>query len=107
MTILLNTDSNVSVSEEHRARYIRLISEELSRFGHQITRVDIHLSDENGDKEGLNDKRCMIEIRIAGMKPFAVTNNADNHDLAIEGAVDQLKTSLDSKLGRLKNSHHG
>ena len=103
MTIQFNTDNKVTVSEELRSPLISLISEGLSRFSHQITRVEVHLSDENGDKPGLNDKRCMIEARLAGMKPIAVTNNGNTHEQAVEGAVDKLKTSLGSILGRLRN----
>ena len=103
MTIQFNTDNKVTVSEELRTPLISLISEGLSRFSHQITRVEVHLSDENGDKEGINDKRCMIEARLAGMKPVAVTNHGNTHEQAVEGAVDKLKTSLDTILGRLRN----
>ena len=103
MTIQFNTDNNVTLSEELRIPLIGIISEELSRFSHQITRVEVHLSDENGDKEGLNDKRCMIEARLAGMKPIAVTNHANNHEQAVKGAADKLRTSLDTVLGRLRD----
>jgi ribosome-associated translation inhibitor RaiA len=103
MTIQFNTDNKVTVSEELRAPLISLISEGLSRFSHQITRVEVHLSDENGDKEGLNDKRCMIEARLAGMKPMAVTNHGNTHEQAVGGAVEKLKTSLDTILGRMRN----
>jgi ribosome-associated translation inhibitor RaiA len=103
MTIQFNTDNNIKVSEELRTPLISLISEELSRFSHQITRVEVHLSDENGDKQGLNDKRCMIEARLAGMNPIAVTNHANTHEKAVEGAVDKLKASLNTILGRLRN----
>jgi len=103
MTIQFNTDNNVSVSEKLRIPFIGLITNELRRFGQQITRVEVHLSDENGDKEGLNDKRCLIEARLAGMKPFAVTNHAKTHEMAVEGAVDKLKTSLNTIFGRLRN----
>jgi ribosome-associated translation inhibitor RaiA len=103
MTIQFNTDSNITGDEKLRAPLISLISEELSRFSHQITRVEVHLSDENGPKEGLNDKRCTIEARLEGMKPIAVTNHANTHEEAVEGAVNKLKTSLDSVIGRLRN----
>lgn len=103
MTIQFNTDNNVSMSEELRNPLIRLISEELTRFSDQITRIEVHLSDENSDKQGLNDKRCMMEARIAGMKPIAVTNHANTHEQAIEGAIDKLRTSLDTILGRMRN----
>jgi ribosome-associated translation inhibitor RaiA len=103
MTIQFNTDNNVKVSEKLRIPLISLISEELSRFSHQITRVEVHLSDENGDKKGLNDKRCMIEVRLSGMNPLAVTNHANTHEQAVEGALYKLKTSLNTILGRLRD----
>jgi hypothetical protein len=103
MTIQFNTDNNVAISEELRFPLISIISNELSRFSNQITRIEVHLSDENGDKVGSGDKRCMIEARLAGMKPIAVTNNANNHEQAVKGAAEKLKISLGTILGRLRN----
>ena len=103
MKIQLNTNSNVTGSEELRASLTSLISDELSRFDDHITRLEVHLSDENGHKNGQNDKRCMIEARLEGMKPIAVTNHADTSERAVTGAVDKLKSSLTSIQGRLKN----
>lgn len=103
MKIQFNTDKNVSVSEGLRASSTSLISHELSRYSQQITRVEVHFSDEDGNKEGLNDKRCLVEARLAGMKPIAVTNQANTHEQALLGAVDKLKTSLDSITGRMKD----
>ncbi len=103
MTIQFNTDNNIPGTKKLRAPLIALISEELNRFSHQITRVEVHLSDENGPKDGINDKRCMIEARLEGMKPIAVINHANTHELAVEGAVEKLKTALDTTLGRLRN----
>lgn len=104
MTIQVNTDKNIEGSEKLRAYLTSFISEELSRFSKQITRVEVHLSDENGPKEGLNDKRCMIESRLEGMKPIAVTTHANTHEQAVEGAIEKLKTSLDTIIGRLRNN---
>jgi ribosome-associated translation inhibitor RaiA len=103
MQIQFNTDKNVSGSEELIASTTSLISEELSRFSQQITRVEVHLSDEDGNKNGLNDKRCLLEARLAGMKPIAVTNHANTHEQAVNGAIDKLKTSLEKITGRLKD----
>jgi non-homologous end joining protein Ku len=47
--------------------------------------------------------RCMIEARVEGRQPIAVTNQADTHDEAVTSAIDKLTTSLDSILGRLSN----
>jgi len=103
MIIQLNTDKNLAGTEKLSAYLNSFISEELSRFSHQITRVEVHLSDVNGPKDGLNDKRCLIEARLEGMKPIAVSNNAYTHEQAIEGAIEKIKTSLDSMLGRMRN----
>jgi|SRR5450759_3838130 len=102
MIIQLNTDKNLAGTEKLSAYLNSFISEELSRFSHQITRVEVHLSDVNGPKDGLNDKRCLIEARLEGMKPIAVSNNANTHEQAIEGAIEKLKTSLETVIGRLR-----
>lgn len=103
MIIQINTDKNISGTEEFRAPVIALISDELSRFSNQITRVEVHLSDENANKGGINDKKCVLEARLEGLKPVAVTNKADTVEQAIDGAIDKLKNSLTTILGRLKN----
>ena len=103
MQIQFNTDNNVTGGEELIASSTSLISEELSRFSQQITRVEVHLSDEDGNKDGVNDKRCMVEARLAGMKPIAVTDHANTYEQAIFGAIDKLKASLEKITGRLKD----
>ena len=103
MQIQFNTDKNVIMDEEQIASSTSLISEELSRFSTQITRLEIHLSDENGNKDGANDKRCLVEARLAGMQPIAVTGQANTPEQAISGAIEKLKTSLETVTGRLKN----
>ncbi len=103
MTIQLNADNNLSIHEAFRNKLKDLLSDELSRFEEQITRLEVHLSDENGSKKGLNDKRCMLEARLGGRKPIAVIELADTHENAVHGAIDKLKTSLDTILGRLQN----
>jgi len=103
MQIQVNTHKNVTGNEGLIASSTSLISEELSRYRKQITRVEVHFSDEDGNKEGLNDKRCMVEARLAGMQPIAVTSHANTHEQALTGAIDKLKTSLEKIIGRLKD----
>lgn len=103
MKILFNTDKNVTGSQEIRSSMIALISEDLNRFDDNITRLEVHLSDENGKKSGQDNKRCVIEARIHGMKPIAVTNHADSQELAVTGAVDKLKSSIDKIKLRSRN----
>ena len=103
MIIQLNADKNLSIHQEFRDTLNDLLYEELSRFSEHITRLEVHLSDENGYKDGQNDKRCMLEARVEGRQPIAVTNEANNYELAVSGAIDKLKSVLETKLDRLKN----
>ena len=103
MTIQINTDNNVDVHETYRAHLKDLLSEEFSRFEEQITRLEVHLSDENGNKESEDDKKCMIEARLKGRQPIAVSDVANTYDQAVNGATDKIKTSLNTILGRLRN----
>ena len=103
MKIQINTDNNVSGNENNNASLIALLSEGLSRFSNQITRLEVHLSDEDGNKDGLNDIRCMLEARLEGRPPIAVTNQANTLEQAVKGAMDKLKNTLTTSLGRLKH----
>jgi ribosome-associated translation inhibitor RaiA len=70
-------------------------------FAAQITRVEVHLSDENSDKGGDNDKRCLLEARLAGLRPVVVSHRAATLQQAIDGAAEKLERSIESTLGRL------
>jgi ribosome-associated translation inhibitor RaiA len=96
MTIQLNTDKTVSGDERQREYFAALITEELDRFQSHITRIEVHLSDENGTKEGPNDIRCLLEARLEGRQPIAATNQADTVEHAVSGAIKKLKASLDT-----------
>jgi ribosome-associated translation inhibitor RaiA len=102
MTIQFNTDNNITGSEKLREPIIAMISDELNRFSDHITRIEVHISDENGKKQGLNDKKCVLEARVEGKQPIAVTSHGDTIDQAVGTAIDKLKSSLDSIMGRLK-----
>ena len=103
MIIQFNTDNNIKGSEKLNEYFSGTITEALNRFSNQITRVEVHLTDENSNKEGQKDKRCMLEARLEGLQPIAVSNSADTIEQAVKGATDKLKSSLDTVLGRLSN----
>ncbi len=102
MQIQFNTHSSVKGNEQLAREVEAIVSSGLDRFSSKITRVEIHLSDENSDKKsGAKDKRCQLETRLAGLQPISVSHQAPTVEQAVEGAVDKLKRSLDSTLGRL------
>ena len=105
MTIQINSDKNLNVHEVFGNKLNDLLSDKLSRFSEHITRLEVHLSDDNGSKEGLRDKRCMIEARLEGRQPVAVTDLANTYEQSVHGAIDKLKTVLDTIIGRLRDHH--
>lgn len=73
----------------------------LQHFASHITRVEVHLADENGSRVTPNDKRCTMEARLEGRKPTVATAHADTVDEAVRSAATKLARVLESELGRL------
>lgn len=103
MRIQVNTDSSIQGDESLEAFVIEVVEKNLGRFKEDVTRVEVHLTDVNKDKGGTDDKRCVMEARIEGLSPSAVTHNAGNVRDAINGAADKLKRSLTSTLEKRKS----
>jgi ribosome-associated translation inhibitor RaiA len=97
--VQINTDRNIEGKEALTAQVSGVVEAALSRFSDHITRVEVHLSDENADKSGQHDHRCMIEARLEGRQPVAVTDTAASLDQAVSGATDKLARMIESTLG--------
>lgn len=104
MQIQVNTDHNIHGGEDLTRRVQQMIEGSVSHLSERITRIEAHLSDENSsNKHGANDKRCMLEARLAGLDPIAVTHMAESMQLAIDGATEKLERALENKLGKLND----
>lgn len=94
MQIQINTDSHIENTVALRERVEAVTQQELKHQAQHLTRVELHLSDLNSDKSGAKDKRCLVEGRLAGMKPLSAEHRADTIDLATIEALRQLKRVL-------------
>jgi len=103
MQVLVNTDHNIQGHEALAAQVSEVVDNALNRVSDHITRVEVHLDDENGDKHGPNDKRCVMEARLEGRQPIAVTHRAATLDQAVDGAADKLTRLIESTLGRRRH----
>lgn len=101
MKIQINTDQNIAGDERWADGAEASVATALARFADQITRIELHVSDLNAGKFGTDDKRCLLEARLAGRQPVAVDHQAATVEEAIDGAADKLVRMLDSTLGRL------
>lgn len=103
MQVQVNTKHTIEGREALERWAQAELDQTLSRFSHEITRVEVHLSDENSGKAGDGDKRCLMEARLVSHPPVAVSHHAPGVDEAFRGAEDKLKRALESTLGRLKD----
>jgi ribosome-associated translation inhibitor RaiA len=103
MQIQVHSDNHI----EGSARLVEWVSasvaSKLERFDDELTRVVVHLHDDNGLKAGAQDKRCQIEARPKGLQPLSVTHKAESLEQAIEGAVEKLHHALDHQFGKLRS----
>lgn len=103
MIIQLNTDKNIQGNERLEGYLNTVISKELSRFSDNITRIEVHLSDENGAKSGVNDKQCTLEARLENKQPIVTSSKGDTLEKAVSAALEKLKTSIDKTYDKIRN----
>ena len=101
MHVQVNIDTHIEGREALVTRVRAAVESALGRASDHITRVEVHMSDENGRKRGQDDKHCVMEARLEGRQPVAVTHEAATFEQAIDGAADKLGRLVESTLGRL------
>lgn len=101
MNIQVNTDHNIEGSAELNSYIQESLASTFDRFKVAITRIEVHLSDENAGKSGGDDKRCLLEARISNHTPIVVSHHADTIHEAIERASDKLLRSIETMIGKL------
>lgn len=104
MQIQVNTDKTIDNHAGLDDHVQTVVTNALHRFGEQITRVEVHLSDNLGQKSADGDNRCLMEARLTGLQPIAVSDHAATLHQAIGGATDKLKRAIDTAVGKL-NAH--
>lgn len=107
MKIQVNTDPGIAGHAARVEGVSRIVAHALARFSEHITRVEVHLSDENGAKSGPLDQRCMLEARLQGRQPVAVTEHAASQGQALHGAAEKLTHLLEHTLGRVHDRKAG
>ena len=107
MKVQVNTSNDIQNKETLERWASEYLGEHLARFEQDLTSIEVQLTDENhSGKGGGDDKRCMMEARVSGREPVAVTNHAANQDLAFRGAADKLAHALDHVFGKLDRREH-
>jgi len=103
MKIQINSDHTIVVDAPLSDLLESSVADTLKYLEDRITRVEVHLSDVNGNRGGNEDKRCMMEARPAGQPPVAVTDEAATVEEAVHGAANKMKRLLDHHFARMEH----
>ncbi len=100
MQIQLHATPGLDLSRDLGSWVQQRLAASLDRFAARTTRVAVHLTDHNGPKHGADDKRCLLEARIAGIPPIAVSHQASTVQHAVDGAIGRLERAISHQLAR-------
>ncbi|MCS4246909.1 MULTISPECIES: HPF/RaiA family ribosome-associated protein [unclassified Pseudomonas] len=102
MQIQVNSDNHIESSIRLEEWVRTTIESTLERYDEHLTRVEVYLRDENGDKPGPHDLSCRLEARPKGHQPVSVCDKADTLEQAIDGAAIKLEHALEHLFGKLQ-----
>ena len=101
MQIQVNTDNFIHGDERVIEVAELAVSNDLEHMSDRLTRVEVHLKDQNADKHGPEHIRCTMEARPRGMDPIAANSDAADIQAALKGAAKTLRGRLSSALEKL------
>ncbi|MGN5375428.1 HPF/RaiA family ribosome-associated protein [Sphingomonas hankookensis] len=101
MLVQINTDKRIESTEATNAAVEGRIRERLSRFTGRLTRVEMHLRDVDGDRNGSRGIEAKLEARPAGGQPIVVNDQAASVDSAVAGVIRKAVDILDRSFGKL------
>lgn len=87
MLIQVNTDNRVEGTEAANAAIEARIRERLARFADRLTRIELHIRDVDGDRNGGQGMEATLEARPAGGQPIVVNAQASSIDSAVADVV--------------------
>ena len=98
MLVQINTDRNIEGSTEMIEHFTALLKERLGRFEENITRLEVHLSDENAARDAGDDKKCVLEVRLKGKDPVVISTLESTIHKSVKSAADKMFLTLEKQL---------
>ena len=101
MQVQFQTDNHIEGTEAMSQWVTTTLKSSLARFSGQITRVQAHVSDENGGKKNTEESiQCTLEVRLEGHQPLVLKHHGANLNQAIEGAAEKMGRLIENTLGK-------
>lgn len=101
MQVLINSDHNITLTESSIGELESVVRSSLAHLESQLTRVEVHVSDQSAGRPTDSDIRCLLEARPEGQEPQITSDNASTVDDAMHGALRKMLHALDARFGRL------
>lgn len=100
MLVQINSDNQINANEAMTADLEADVRRRLDRYADRLTRVEVHLRDLDGGRDGSADKQCTIEARPMGLDPLTASATAATLALAMSDAAAKLLVVLDRSFGK-------
>ena len=95
MKVTINTDNHINLQQASVQAWQSQIVSALERFSSWVTRVEVHLTDQNSqNKSGSDDIRCLMEARPAGQQPVSIEVRSASVDQAVQEGINTLQRRL-------------
>ncbi len=95
MQVIINSNNQVDLNKDRIQDLETTVADAMERFSSWITRVEVHLTDENSaSKGGSDDIRCLMEARPAHQQPVSIEVRASTVDHAIAEGTKTLERRL-------------
>lgn len=98
MLIEVSTDRHIHGRVSLMERVYALVEASVGRHAARVSRVVVHLGEEGG--ANLDDVRCAMEVRLAGLGRSGVTHRAGRIEDAISGAATKLRRAVERAVVR-------
>ncbi|MBU6414034.1 MAG: HPF/RaiA family ribosome-associated protein [Planctomycetes bacterium] len=95
-------DGPMKTSQALLSHAERRVRTALARVADRVTRVEVHVVDDNGPKGG-TDKRCSIVANIAGMGQIAVDQMSSDFFRAVDLAAGKLRRATEHHVARARH----
>lgn len=96
-------DGPMSTSQSLLNHAERKVRRALSRLSDRVTRVEVHVQDDNGLKKGGPDKRCSIIANVAGMGQIVVNELSSDFFKAVDLAAGKLRRAAEHRVARARH----
>lgn len=96
-------DGPMSTSQSLLNHAERKVRRALAHIADRVTRVEVHVVDDNGPKGG-TDKRCSIVANIAGVGQIAVNQLASDFFRAVDLASAKLRRAATHRVARTRQA---